>query len=106
MGNTAYAGQPLNNRELDILRLMSQGMRNVEIADDLHISYDTVKTYISTLFTKMAVRNRLEAVMKGIALELLHCPCPTHFSQSWNCCCRDKNPTLFDTESVLINKES
>jgi len=48
-----------------VLELLSQGFSNRLIAGELHISEHTVKFHISSLYTKLAVNNRAEAVSQG-----------------------------------------
>ncbi len=52
----------LSSRELDVLRLMVQGLSNSEIAEALFIEQSTVKTHVSNILSKLGVRNRVEAV--------------------------------------------
>jgi len=61
----------LSDRELDILRLMAQGMTNVEIADLLFRSPATVKDYVRNIMVKLGVRNRVEAVTKAVRQGLI-----------------------------------
>jgi two-component system, NarL family, response regulator DevR len=62
-------GQPnerpagLNASQLAILRLISRGHSNREIAADVHLSENTVKTHIQEIFRKLGVRNRVEAAI-------------------------------------------
>lgn len=51
----------LSNRENTVLRLVSEGKSNKEIARELHISVNTVKTFTGHIFRKLEVRNRTEA---------------------------------------------
>ncbi len=51
----------LNEREREILFLLTQGLVNTEIAEKLALSTATVKTYISRLFDKINVHNRVQA---------------------------------------------
>lgn len=60
----------LTNREYDVLKLLSQGYSNAEIAEHLFLSLSTVKTHVSNLFVKMDVRNRTQAVEKANRLKL------------------------------------
>lgn len=53
--------QDLTARQLDILRELANGRSNRDIADLLHISEDTVRSHIKTLFTRLAVKNRTQA---------------------------------------------
>jgi DNA-binding NarL/FixJ family response regulator len=61
----------LTERERDVLGLMGSGATNREIAGSLHLSPHTVKEYTSTLFRKLDVRNRTEAVQRAQRLGLL-----------------------------------
>ena len=54
----------LTERETDVLLLISQGLRNEEIANKLFISVSTIKTHTRNIFVKLDVRNRIEAVRK------------------------------------------
>ncbi len=51
---------PLTKRELSIVKLVSEGAQNKEIAEQLHISINTVKTHIYSIFRKTRSRNRIE----------------------------------------------
>ncbi|AXR08186.1 response regulator transcription factor [Salinimonas sediminis] len=50
----------LTKREITIIELVSKGSQNQEIADQLHISVNTVKTHIYSIFRKTQSRNRIE----------------------------------------------
>ncbi len=52
----------LTARELEILQLLAQGMRNDDIARSLHLSIRTVQTHVQNILTKLGVHSRLEAV--------------------------------------------
>ena len=52
----------LTDRELGILKLLAEGQADNEIAANLHISRNTVRTHVRRLFTKMGVTSRVEAV--------------------------------------------
>jgi LuxR family maltose regulon positive regulatory protein len=54
----------LSDREVEVLKLISQGYRNSEIAEKLCISNNTVKTHIRKIYVKLRVRNRVEALNK------------------------------------------
>ncbi len=56
--------QPLTPRETEILELLVQGFRYREIAEQLFISIDTVRTHVRHVYEKMHVRSRAEATMK------------------------------------------
>jgi DNA-binding NarL/FixJ family response regulator len=53
----------LARRELEVLRLMADGLTNTEIAERMTISVQTVKTYVSRIFTKLDLRDRVQAVV-------------------------------------------
>jgi DNA-binding NarL/FixJ family response regulator len=56
----------LSERELDVLRLAAKGMSNRDIARDLHLSERTIQAHLSTVFTKMEVGSRTEAVVQAL----------------------------------------
>ncbi len=56
---------PLTERELQVLRGMSQGQSNGEIGHELFLSEDTVKTHARRLFRKLGARDRAQAVAVG-----------------------------------------
>ena len=60
----------LTSREYEVLLLLTQGNTNAEIAEKLFLSVSTVKTYVSSLFIKMEVKNRTQAVEKANRLKI------------------------------------
>jgi len=63
--------EPLSGRELEILRLIAQGLSNREISERLFIALPTVKGHNRIIFDKLQVKRRTEAVAKARQLELL-----------------------------------
>lgn len=61
----------LNQREVEILRLIAQGLSNSEVAGRLILAVSTVKWYINNIFGKLHVHNRTQAVARGRELGLL-----------------------------------
>jgi DNA-binding NarL/FixJ family response regulator len=64
-------GDVLNSRELIILKLLALGMSNRDIANELNFSLQTIKSYSVSLFSKMQVGSRTEAVMKGLRSRII-----------------------------------
>ena len=56
----------LSEREIDVLRLLSSGLRNREIAARLHVTEATVKSHVSAVLRKIGASNRAEAVAMSI----------------------------------------
>jgi DNA-binding CsgD family transcriptional regulator/N-acetylneuraminic acid mutarotase len=67
-------GEPLSDRELDVLRGLAAGAANKEIADDLSISPYTVKTHLRNIYTKLGVSTRTEAMTVAMQQGLLVMP--------------------------------
>lgn len=63
--STPHVGQALTEREYEVLRLLSRGWRNREIAQHLCISERTVKNHVTNIITKLAVKSRTEAVSQA-----------------------------------------
>lgn len=61
----------LTERETEVLELLAEGMANKQIAYQLGISEHTIKFHVSSIYTKLAVSNRTEAVRRGIQLGLI-----------------------------------
>ncbi len=66
--------EALTGREMEVLRLLAQGMTNKQIADTLVISDRTVQTHLSNIFAKLAVSSRTEAVLVAMKRNLLQAP--------------------------------
>jgi len=73
-GQTLSTDKPieaLTERELDVLRLLSEGLTNVAIAKELVIAQSTVKTHINHIYAKLGVTQRTQAVARARELDLL-----------------------------------
>lgn len=62
---------PLSARELEVLRLVAEGLSNQEIAQDLVVTVGTVKKHLNNIFSKLDVRSRTQAVIRAHELDLL-----------------------------------
>ena len=60
------ANSPLTDRETEVLNLLSKGLANKQIAVSLGISEHTVKFHVSSIYAKLNVTNRTEAVRAGL----------------------------------------
>lgn len=67
----AQASLGISPRELDVLHQLAAGRSNKEIAEQLHVSPNTVKTHVSRLFEKLGARRRTDAIVKARELGLL-----------------------------------
>lgn len=63
--------EPLKARELDILKMLSQGRSNKEISRDLGVGIDTVKWYLKGIYAKLGVARRVQATTAARRLGLL-----------------------------------
>ena len=72
--NTEQALNPdvgLSDREMDVLDCLAQGMTTAQIAEQLYISENTVKTHVRHILDKLDASNRAEAVSKAIQLGVI-----------------------------------
>jgi DNA-binding NarL/FixJ family response regulator len=58
--------EPLTDREIEVLRLLAEGLSNKEIAARMEISEHTVKFHVASIMGKLGANNRTEAVISGI----------------------------------------
>jgi LuxR family maltose regulon positive regulatory protein len=63
--------EPLSERELEVLHLVAAGLTNQAIADRLFIAVSTVKSHTNSIYGKLGVRNRTQAVARARELGLL-----------------------------------
>lgn len=61
----------LNNQELKVLKCLTQGLSNKLISEKMFLSVGTVKNYISTIYSKLNVKNRSSAIMKAMEESLI-----------------------------------
>ena len=69
-----YGGEALTDREIEIMRLMTGGYSNREIAVALCISEGTVKNHVSSILAKFGARDRTRAVLKALETGVLRTP--------------------------------
>lgn len=69
--NTDEPQIKLSKRETEVLRLVSKGLSNVQIAGELSITENTVDTLLRRAFKKLGVNNRISAVVKAIGAGLI-----------------------------------
>ena len=63
--------EPLSERELDVLRLLGSDLDGPEIARQLVVSLNTVRTHTKNIYSKLGVNNRRAAVRRAAELDLL-----------------------------------
>ena len=61
----------LTDREMEVLRLVAQGLNNRDIAKELFISENTVKNHIRNILEKLHLHSRMEAVVYAVREKLL-----------------------------------
>ncbi|GII76152.1 DNA-binding response regulator [Sphaerisporangium rufum] len=70
----AFTRRVLSPRELEVIRLVARGRSNQEIADELRLSLETVRTYLRRIFAKLDVRDRTHLAVLAYQAGLLHEP--------------------------------
>ena len=66
-------GSELTARELEVIQLVETGMQNKEIATRLGVRLSTIKNHLSSIYQKLKVSNRREAISQAIALGIVTC---------------------------------
>ncbi|MGD9116524.1 MAG: response regulator transcription factor [Dehalococcoidia bacterium] len=61
-----YADSELSQREKEVLQLAAKGMSNQAIADKLHLSIRTVQRHLNSIFNKLSVGSRTEAIFQSV----------------------------------------
>ncbi|MDT4924411.1 MAG: hypothetical protein QOG01_2124 [Pseudonocardiales bacterium] len=72
--NHHSVGNDLTDRERQILVLLSRGMANRAIAEDLHLSINTVRNYVQAILIKLDAHSKLEAVATGVREGVIEYP--------------------------------
>lgn len=60
------SGKPLTDREFEVLKLVTMGKSNTEIAKELLVSVHTAKAHVCSILQKMSVNDRVQAAVKAV----------------------------------------
>jgi DNA-binding CsgD family transcriptional regulator len=74
LNETELQQRNISKRELEVLTLMAKGLSNQEIAEQLFVSLNTIKTHSANLFEKLEVKRRTQAIETAKKLQLLPHP--------------------------------
>jgi two-component system NarL family response regulator len=66
LAQRSMSGPSLSDREIEVLRMVSGGKSNKEIAAALFVAESTVKTHVASIYEKLKVTDRTEAVVRAI----------------------------------------
>jgi LuxR family maltose regulon positive regulatory protein len=69
--STVLVVEPLTEREREVLQHVSRMLNTAEVASEMHITTNTVKTHLKSIFRKLAAEHRREAVRRARQLELI-----------------------------------
>jgi LuxR family maltose regulon positive regulatory protein len=70
-GRTGAGGEALSEAELSVLRLLRSELSQREIAGELHLSFNTIKTHTRSIYRKLGVAERAEAISRARELSLI-----------------------------------
>ncbi len=94
-------GEPLTERELQIVQLVAEGLTNREVALRLHISHNTIKVHLRNIFTKTGVASRTELSMLAVQegwVKLPNLPAATEATEGPTELQDEERINLLDTE--------
>ena len=63
--------EQLTSREVEVLQLLAEGASSIQIADQLHVSPNTVRTHVQGILSKLQVHSRLEAAAFAVRHDLV-----------------------------------
>lgn len=97
----AEKGEPLSDRELEVLLAVVNGAANKQVAQTLHISQNTVKVHLRNIFTKLDVSSRTEAVTVALQQGLVVLPGTELADPGLNETADSTNPTIDTTPQAM-----
>jgi DNA-binding NarL/FixJ family response regulator len=68
----AEPGTPLSDRELQVMRLVAEGLNNAQIGTRMYLAEDTIKRHLSRIFQRLEASTRAHAVALAYQRGLLH----------------------------------
>ena len=63
--------EPLSEREMEVLRLLPSSLSRTDIARQLYVSVNTIRSHVKNIYQKLDVHNRQDAIERGKELGLL-----------------------------------
>jgi len=66
-----FVTNPLSQREREVLKLITEGATNTEIARTLYVSPNTIKTHVRNILSKLGVEHRLQAAVVALRHNLI-----------------------------------
>ncbi|MCL4546058.1 MAG: response regulator transcription factor [Chloroflexi bacterium] len=73
-GRSAPTPERLTVREREVARCLEEGMTNQEVAQELHISRETVKSHVARIMAKLGANNRVLAALRAMQLGIVNTP--------------------------------